>query len=162
MKLPNRTKLLISLALPQLAGLFGALFTSSAIPAWYTTLQRPPLSPPNWIFGPVWTILYLLMGVAVYLVWKQWSFLPWTPAKKRVALASFAVQLVLNSLWSLFFFGLQNPGLALLDILAMVVAISFTIVNFWRVSRTAAWLLVPYLLWVSFASYLNYAIWTLN
>lgn len=162
MKLPNRTKLLISLALPQLAGLLGSVFTMSAVTTWYATLQKPPLSPPNWIFGPVWTTLYLLMGVSLYLVWRKWSVLPWTPARKKMALVFFGVQLALNTLWSVLFFGLQSPGLALINIILMVVAIKITMLLFWRVSRVATWLLLPYLLWVSFATYLNAAIWYLN
>ncbi len=162
MKLPNRTKLLISLALPQLAGLIGSLFTSSSIPTWYAAINRPSLSPPNWVFGPVWTTLFILMGIGFYLVWKKWAVLPWTKRQKRLALVLFGVQLVLNTLWSIIFFGLQNPGGALIEIVFLWLAIAATIITFAKISRPAAWLLVPYILWVSFASYLNYAIWTLN
>lgn len=162
MKLPNRTKLLISLALPQAAGLIGSLFTATAIPTWYATLQRPALSPPNWIFGPVWTTLFVLMGIALYLVWKQWAILPWSRTQKRLAMIVFGAQLALNTLWSIIFFGLRNPGAALIEIVFLWLAIAATIYVFAKVSKPAAWLLVPYLAWVSFASYLNYAIWTLN
>ncbi len=162
MKLTNRTKLLVSLALPQLAGLIGSLFTSSVIPTWYATINRPSLSPPNWIFGPVWTTLFILMGIAFYLVWTKWAVLPWTKRQKRLALALFGVQLVLNTLWSIIFFGLQSPGGALIEIVFLWLAIAATIITFAKISRPAAWLLVPYIAWVSFASYLNYAIWSLN
>lgn len=162
MKLSNRAKLVISLALPQLAGLIGSLFTATAIPSWYRTLAKPELAPPNWVFGPVWTTLFVLMGLALYLVWKQWTIVPWSRTKKRLALTVFGAQLVLNTLWSIIFFGWQSPGAALVEIALLWVAIVVNIYLFARVSKPAAWLLVPYLLWVSFASYLNYAIWHLN
>lgn len=162
MKLTNRTKLVISLALPQAAGLIGSLFTATTIPTWYATLQRPALSPPNWIFGPVWTTLFVLMGIALYLVWKQWAILPWSRTQKRLAMIIFGAQLALNTLWSIIFFGLRNPGAALIEIVFLWLAIAATMYVFAKVSKPAAWLLVPYLAWVSFASYLNYAIWTLN
>ena len=145
-------------ALAQGAGLIGSRFTTSAISGWYTTLVRPDIAPPNWVFAPVWTTLFLLMGIAAYLVWRR----GWERPRVRIALAVFGVQLVLNTLWSIVFFGLQNPGAALIEIVLLWCAIIATIVSFARVSRLAAWLLVPYLLWVSFASYLNYAFWILN
>lgn len=140
------------------AGAVGSLFTVSAIPTWYAALNKPVLSPPNWIFGPVWTMLYVLMGVAAFLIWQKGS------AKKevRLALLIFVLQLVLNALWSIIFFGWHKPGLAFLEIVLLWASILWTIGLFHKVSRTAALLLVPYLLWVSFASYLNYAIWSLN
>ena len=162
MKLTNRTKLLISLAIPQLAGLIGSIFTRSAIPEWYGGIVKPTLSPPNWVFGPVWTTLFVLMGIGFYLVWKKWAILPWTKRQKRLALALFGAQLVLNTLWSIIFFGLQSPGGALIEIVFLWLAIAATMITFAKISRPAAWLLLPYILWVSFASYLNYAIWNLN
>lgn len=162
MKLTNRRKLVISLALPQVAGLIGSVFTATTIPTWYATLNRPSLAPPNWIFGPVWTTLFVLMGVALYLVWKQWAVLPWTRTQKRLAMTVFGAQLGLNTLWSIIFFGLRNPGAAVIEIAVLWLAIATNIYLFAKVSKPAAWLLVPYLLWVSFASYLNYAIWSLN
>jgi tryptophan-rich sensory protein len=102
------------------------------------------------------------MGIAFYLVWKKWAVLPWTKRQKRLALVLFGVQLVLNTLWSIIFFGLQSPGGALIEIVFLWLAIAATIITFAKISRPAAWLLVPYIAWVSFASYLNYAIWTLN
>lgn len=142
----------------ELAGIIGSVFTVSSIPIWYASLIRPGFSPPNWIFGPVWTTLYALMGIAAFLVWRKGL-----PNKDvKVALGLFLGQLVLNSLWSIIFFGLQNPGAALVEIIFLWLAIVATIVAFARISKLAAWLLVPYILWVSFAAYLNYSIWLLN
>lgn len=164
-------KLFISLLLTQLAGGIGALFTSSRIPTWYAHLQKPALNPPSWVFGPVWTVLFILMGVAAFLVWRR---LPGPGIRKQIykftgtyhyittALAIFLFQLVLNTLWSFLFFGLQNPGAALIEIVALWLAIFATILSFYKISKVAAYLLIPYLAWVSFASYLNYALWTLN
>ncbi len=162
MKLTNPAKLLISLALPQLAGLLGAVFVTDSLSTWYRTLNTGILVPPEGLFGPTWTILYLLMGVSLYLVWKQWTILPWSRRTKRLALIAFAAQLVLNSLWSVIFFGLRSPELALLEIIMLMLAIALNIVLFWGVSRKAAYLLVPYLLWVCFATYLNFSIVRLN
>ncbi len=141
------------IALCELAGIIGSVFTVSAIPTWYAALAKPVLRPPNWLFGPIWTTLYALIGVAAYLVWNK---------RHGQALRIFGVQLVLNATWSIVFFGLQSPGWALLNIIALWLAIVWTIKVFYRISKPAAYLLVPYLLWVSFGSYLNYAIWVLN
>lgn len=162
MKLPNWGKLLISLTIPQLAGLIGSLFTMPVIPGWYASLARPELAPPNWIFGPVWTTLFVLMGIALYLVWRTKPLLPAARTRKHHALIIFGTQLILNTLWSIIFFGLQSPGGALIEIVFLWLAIVATIITFAKISRPAAWLLAPYILWVSFASYLNYAIWILN
>ncbi len=148
-------KLVVALLIPQAAGLIGSFFTASAIPTWYATLVRPELAPPNWIFAPVWTMLFLLMGIALFLVWRKGEGV-------RLALFLFATQLVLNVLWSILFFGFQSPALALLEVGVLWVAILATMGAFWRISRTAALLLVPYLLWVTFAAYLNYQYWLLN
>lgn len=133
------------------AGLAATPFTASAIPAWYATLAKPSFSPPNWVFGPVWTTLYFLMGLAAWLVWK-----------KHKSLALFYLQLALNFLWSLLFFGLHSPILGLVDIIFLWTFILLTINQFKKVSRPAAYLLLPYLLWVSFAAILNLAIVILN
>lgn len=151
-------KLGVSLAAPLLAGGLGAVFTSSKIPSWYAALAKPELNPPSWIFGPVWTTLYILMGIALYLVWRKGV----KTKGVRIALTAFVVQLVLNAIWSPIFFGAEAPGIAFAVIAAMWVAIMMTIFLFWRISKPAALLLVPYIAWVSFASYLNYAIWQLN
>ncbi len=139
----------------QAAGIIGSLFTMSAIDGWYTTLIRPELAPPNWIFGPVWITLYTLMGIAAFLVWRK-------NRRCSMALGIFTVQLILNSLWSIIFFGMGALGVAFAEIVLLWLAIVATILAFWKISRTAAWLLAPYLLWVSFAAYLNFAFWTLN
>lgn len=158
MNTKNIVAFVIAILIPQLAGGIGSLFTSSAISTWYATLIRPELAPPNWIFAPVWTTLFVLMGIAVFLIWKKGQQRMWVGG----ALAIFGIQLVLNVLWSILFFGMRSPGLALIEIGILWLAIVATILSFWRISRTAALLLVPYLLWVSFASYLTYAFWTLN
>lgn len=158
MKLSNPVKLAIAIIVSQMAGIIGAVFTSSAIPVWYAGLVRPEFAPPNWVFGPVWTTLFAMMGVAAFLVWKKGL------GRKdvRLALGVFGGQLVLNTLWSILFFGLQSPGAALIEIGVLWLAILATIIVFYRISKPAAWLLVPYILWVSFASFLNYSIWALN
>ena len=158
MKISNSGKLAIAMFVSLAAGGLGSIFTSSAIPTWYATLTRPALNPPNWIFAPVWTTLFVLMGIATWLIWKQGIDKP----KVREALKIFLGQLTLNVLWSFIFFGLHNPGLAFLEIIFLWLAILATILSFSKVSKTAAFLLVPYIAWVSFASYLNLAIWRLN
>lgn len=139
-------------------GLISTPFTVSAIPTWYAALHKPFFSPPNWIFGPVWSALYFLMGVSAFLVWEK------GPKKKRgkEALKFFLIQLALNFVWSLVFFGLHAPLLALIEIIILWLAIFVTIKKFYSVSKFASYLLVPYLLWVSFASILNLAIFIAN
>lgn len=151
-------KISLAIIISELAGIIGSLFTASAIPTWYATLAKPELNPPSWVFGPVWVTLYAMMGMASYLIWEK----GFEKKAVKVALSLFAFQLVLNALWSIIFFGMQNPGLALIDIALMWISILATIIAFHKVSKVAAYLLIPYLLWVSFATYLNYAIWTLN
>jgi len=148
-----------SIGLCEGAGFLGTFFTTPAIPAWYANLAKPDLAPPNWVFAPVWTTLFFLMGVALYLVWTH----PTAPSGDRNrAMTLFGGQLILNILWSGVFFGLERPGWALLEIFVLWWSILVTIMAFRKVSRPAAWLLVPYILWVSFAAYLNYSIWVLN
>jgi tryptophan-rich sensory protein len=159
MKKPNKIgKLLLSILTCLLAGAIGSMATVNAIPSWYNTIVKPDFNPPNWIFAPVWTILYILMGIAFYYIW--------TNSKKnkfaRAAAILFLIHLVFNALWSVVFFGMHNPllGLFVIGVLwFMIVAIIFM---FDRIKRTAALLLIPYLLWVSFATILNYAIVILN
>lgn len=124
---------------------------------WYRQLAKPPFNPPAWIFGPVWTLLYILMGVSAWLVWRR----PGLPAA-RYPLLLFAVQLTLNGAWSWIFFGFHRTGLALIDILLLWAAIAATLLSFWRIRKTAAVLFIPYLLWVTFAVYLNASLWRLN
>lgn len=158
MKYNNSFKLITSIIISELAGIIGSFFTAPSVATWYQTLARPALNPPAWVFGPVWITLYALMGIAAFLVWRTGI----SHMRVKSALAIFAVQLVLNTLWSIIFFGLHSPGGALIDIAALWIAIVLTIIAFAKISRPAAWLLVPYLAWVSFATYLNYAIWVLN
>lgn len=152
------TQFFTAIAVCLLAGFIGSIFTTSAIPTWYAGLVKPALNPPAWVFGPVWTVLYILMGIALYLVWSR----GWEHKNVQVATAIFAVQLVLNVLWSYLFFGMQAPYFALIEIVLLWIAIVMTVAAFYRVSVSAALLLVPYLLWVSFAAYLNYGIYALN
>ncbi len=149
----NLPALLVSIVVCQLAGIVPSILTANDVATWYTTLQKPAFTPPSWVFGPVWTTLYLLMGIALYLVWRE---------RNRFALAIFAVQLALNAAWTLVFFGMRWPAGGLVVILALLVAIGATIVVFARVDRRAALLLVPYALWVGFATVLNYELWRLN
>lgn len=151
----------------ELAGVIGSIFTLPSIPAWYAGLVKPSFSPPNWLFGPVWVTLYLLMGISAYLVWEKLkeNNAAKNPAGAKAAqlgLLLFAVQLVLNAKWSFLFFGLHSPFLGLVCIVFLWLAIVLTIWQFSKVSRNAALLLLPYLLWVSFASLLNYFIFALN
>lgn len=140
------------------AGILGSLFTSPAIPEWYAGLAKPDFTPPPWVFGPVWTTLFLLMGIAAFFVWRQGA----ARAEVRFALSVFAGQLALNVLWSVLFFGMRDPGLALAEIVCLWLAIAVTLFLFTRISRIAGWLLAPYLFWVGFAAALNHAIWMLN
>ena len=151
-------KLIASIVLCQMAGVIGAVFTSSAVPTWYAALRKPPFTPPGWVFSPVWITLYLLMGFSAFLVWNK----GWGDSRVRIALSLFVVQLVLNALWSLMFFGLRSPLAGLVDIVALWVFILLTTIYFFKVSCTAGTLLMPYILWVSFAAILNFSIWRLN
>lgn len=151
-------KLLSSVVVCELVGVLSTPFTIMAIPTWYAGLNKPFFSPPNWVFGPVWTLLYFLMGVAAYLIWIKGVH----HKNVKAALGWFLVQLSLNFLWSFLFFGIRMPLLAFIDIVLLGGAIALTIKKFFPLSRNAALLLVPYFLWVSFASLLNLAIILLN
>ena len=142
------------------AGILGSLFTIQSIPTWYATLLKPPFTPPSWLFAPVWTILYALMGIAAFLVWekKQGAQKP----RAAAALNMFCLQLILNALWSIVFFGLRSPLLGLIIIILMLFTIILTMWRFYFIDRRAFWLMVPYLLWVSFATLLNFYIFALN
>lgn len=153
----NFGKFVVSVALPFGAGAVGSYFTFPAIGSWYSTLTKPPFSPPNWLFGPAWTILYILMGVAFYLIWTSKN-----SKEQEYAIKLFLIQLVLNALWSIVFFGLRNPLLGFIDIIALWVVILLTIRAFSPISRTASYLLWPYLAWVTFAAILNLSIVFLN
>src|SRR3989344_4730404 len=151
-------KLIGFIALAELAGIVGAIFTTPPIPKWYAELVKPEVAPSNWICGPVWTTLFALMGIAAFLVWQKGI----QRKEVKIALGIFLSQLILNTLWSVIFFGWQNPGAAFVEIIFLWLAILATIIAFAKISPQAAWLLVPYILWVSFAGYLNYTIWILN
>ena len=154
----NAAKLITCIVVPQLVGLTAGLATASSVGTWYPELLKPAFNPPGWVFGPVWVALYLAMGVAAYLVWKIGRDAPGV----SLALGVFLVQLALNWIWSFLFFGLQSPLLALIEIVALWLAIAATTVLFLRLSKPAGALLLPYLLWVSFAAVLNFEIWRLN
>lgn len=164
-------RLLVSVAIPLAVGFLGSLFTTPSIGNWYAELAKPALTPPNWIFGPVWTTLFVLMGISLFLVWNKrehgWRFL-WfgkkaAAAKRRTRfIVLFIVQLALNLLWSVIFFGAHLPGLASFEILLLAATIAILIALAWKISKPAAWLLVPYLAWVGFATYLTWALWLLN
>lgn len=181
MKHNNLFKILISIIVCELAGVIGAVFTTPAIGSWYKTINKPSFNPPNWIFGPVWTALFILMGVSLYLVWsKKWVVKneikfrhkkPWNSLSQKFLsgkwqksniILIFAVQLLLNILWSVIFFGMHSFGAAFFELLMLWFAIVFMIVNFYRVSKITVWLLLPYILWVSFAGVLNLFIWLIN
>lgn len=141
----------------ELAGVVGSIFTVSAIPGWYAQLVKPSFNPPGWLFGPVWITLYALMGVAMYLVYSRRQ-----EYDTRFALGFFAVHLLVNASWSIIFFGRHQLGLSVAVIALLWLMIAYSIYLFGRISRPAAWLLAPYLLWVSFAAILNITIWRLN
>lgn len=149
-------KLLLSLLIPQMAGLLGSLFTVSSIPVWYAGLNKPWFSPPNWIFAPAWLTLYFLMGISLYLNWVKKS----KQSKYNVRL--FFIHLFFNAIWSPIFFGARNPVLAFVVIIAILLSLLIMIVKFWKVNRVSAFLLIPYLIWISFATLLNYFIIILN
>jgi len=150
-------KLITSIVISFVAGAVGSLATISNIPTWYAELEKPLLNPPNFVFGPVWTTLYLLMGIALYLVWTNKA-----AKSKPIAYVAFAAQLILNALWSLVFFGLHSPELGILVIILLMGAIVATMITFYRFSKPAAYLLIPYLLWVCFATYLTVGVAVLN
>ncbi len=133
-----------------------AVFTERGVREWYPRLRKPPGTPPNWVFGPVWTTLYVLMAVAAWLVWREYGW------GARFALFIFLGQLALNAAWSGIFFASRMPGVAFGEIVLLWLAIAFTVLNFYWLRPVAAFLLLPYLLWVTYASYLNFGIWRLN
>lgn len=154
------SKFFLSVTLCELVGLVALPITQNAIPTWYAMLEKPVFSPPNWVFGPVWTLLYLLMGIALYYVWTK--KLKGKKATKKTAYIYFFLQLFFNFLWSLIFFGLHSPLFALLDIIVLLFFITLTTKAFFKISNIAGILMLPYLLWVIFATVLNAAIVLLN
>ena len=154
----NTLKLIIAIAIPLIVGGTSGFFTATGVESWYQTIARPTWNPPGWLFGPVWTTLYVMMGISLFLVWKEDT----SVELKKIGIALFAVQLVLNFFWSFIFFNQHQIGWALVEIAAMWVFILLTIFAFAQVNKAAAWLLVPYISWVSYATILNYTIWQLN
>jgi tryptophan-rich sensory protein len=152
-------KLLLCVLLCLGAGGAGSFFTTPSIGTWYALLQKPEFTPPNWLFGPVWTVLYIMMGIALYIVWQKRS--RWHRGKVA-AYRWFGVQLGLNVMWSVVFFGLHSLSGGLVVIVCLWLAIAATIREFGKKAPMAAWLLVPYLIWVSYASFLNFSFWRLN
>jgi len=144
--------------LVQMAGVVGSAFTRPSISSWYATLRKPAFTPPNWLFAPVWTMLFLLMGISLYLIWREGL----ANRQVKIAVSIFGTQLVLNMFWSFFFFKLQSPLYGFVEIVILWLAILLTVIYFLRISRTASLLLLPYLFWVSFAAVLNFYIMKLN
>ena len=152
--------LILAIVLCQSAGVLGSIFTSSSVLTWYPTLIKPSFAPPGWIIGTVWIVLFTLMGISLFLVWREGK--GGSDRDGKIALGVFVAQLVVNVLWSWAFFGLQSPLAGIVVIAVLWLLILQCIVRFWPISRNAAWLLVPYILWVSLAAFLNYTIWRLN
>lgn len=151
-------KIIIAALTCLVLGSLSGIATASSVNDWYLTLNKPSFNPPNWLFGPAWTLLYTLMGIAFALIWHKGTE---KPAVKS-ALTFFGIQFVLNLLWSILFFGMKNPQIALVEIIIMWILILVTILKFGKIDKRAAWLMVPYLAWVTFASALNAGIVYLN
>ena len=158
MTFSDRKKLIFSIFICLFTGFIGSFFTTPAIPTWYAMLQKPSFAPPNWLFFPIWTALFIMMGISLFLVWQKGL----EDKKVKTAIYIFVAQLILNILWSVAFFGLRSPILGLVEIIILWIAILATILSFMKLSKTAAYLLIPYILWVSFAAFLNFSIWGLN
>ncbi len=149
-------KLIASILICQGAGLLGSIFTTPNIKTWYASLIRPDIAPPNWVFGPVWTLIFTLMGISLYLLWRN-DF-----KGAKLALLFFVIQIVLNIFWSVLFFGLHNPFWSFIEIIVLLIFIILTAIYFWKAHTWAGALFIPYVLWVSFASILNFEFWRLN
>lgn len=152
----KKFKFAASIVVCQFAGIIGSIFTASTVSSWYPTLIKPNFSPPAWLFGPVWVLLYFLMGISLYLIWQNKA------KDNKKSLIIFGIQLILNVFWSFLFFGLKSPLYGLIDILLLLAAIILTIAFSFKISSYAAILLIPYLAWVCFATILNYSIMSLN
>lgn len=147
-------KFIISILLPFTAAGIGSFFTSNSISTWYVELIKPSFNPPNWVFGPVWSILYLMIGISFYLAW--------TNGINRTALIIFSIQLFLNAMWTIIFFGMKLPLYAFIEIILLWISILFTIIYFYKIIPISAYLLIPYILWVTFAAVLNFSLYILN
>ena len=163
MKKKNIGLLVLCLLLTESLGVLGSLFNVSTLDTWYLELAKNPLNPPSWVFGPAWTILFVLMGIALYLVIRH-GHARFSSANKYFtpAIVAFIVQFVLNGLWSYFFFYLQSPLLAFIEIILLIIATIVTMYYFYKIKPAAAYVLIPYLAWICFASYLNFSVWQLN
>jgi len=159
-KLKHPLKLIFFIVLCHVAGILGSIFTAMNIQTWYTELYKPWFTPPAWIFGPVWFILYTLMGIAIFLVYEKRVLL--RRKEKHLAIAFFWAQLLLNTIWSPIFFGLQDPMLAFFEIIILLIVLILTIFFFTKIEKKAAFLLFPYLIWACFAATLNAGIWLMN
>ena len=157
-KLPYWLKIFIGILVCNAVGLLASSVTLPAIETWYAGLNKPPFNPPNWLFGPVWTTLYTLMGISAAAIWQEGL----EKSYVKHALSIFGIQLMLNGIWSFLFFGFQNPLLAFIEILLLLVAIIFTFIRFKEIKPWTGWLLLPYLAWVTFASILTISIYILN
>ncbi|MGN8226874.1 TspO/MBR family protein [Gracilimonas sp. BCB1] len=158
MKIPFWAKVIFGILACNAVGLAASTVTLPAISTWYADLNKPFFNPPNWLFGPVWTILYTLMGVVAAGIWEKGTSKP----EIKSALNLFGAQLLLNGLWSFLFFGLQSPLIAFIEIILLLVFILLTFKKFRKIERWTGWLLVPYLMWVAFAGILNLSIVVLN
>lgn len=156
-KLKKTIKFSLSIFICLAAGIIGSIFTFDAISTWYNTLNKPFFNPPNWLFGPAWTVLYILMGISLYLVWQQQN-----KKETKDAIIIFSVQLFLNALWPIVFFGLKLPIIAFVELIVLWIAVLITIIQFKKISKNAAYLLLPYIIWISFAALLNLSIVLLN
>jgi tryptophan-rich sensory protein len=158
MKLRDLLQLLAAIIICQLAGAIGTLFTLPSIGAWYSLLEKPFFTPPNWVFGPVWISLYTLMGIAVFIIWKNGT----KQKENKTALTFFRLQLILNATWSIVFFGMQNILLGLINIVFLWILILLTTIRFYKIDSRAGYIMIPYLLWVSLATALNAFLFILN
>ena len=154
----NLSALVAFVVLCELAGVIGSIFTISSIPTWYAVLRKPWFTPPNWLFGPIWLTLYFLMGISLYLVFESKR----NKEKEKPALLAFGVQLFLNVLWSVLFFGMHYLLYGFIEIVLLWISIAVTIILFFKISKAAAYLLLPYILWVTIAASLNYYVFILN
>ncbi len=156
--LSNNLKLVICILICQSVGIISGLLTTTQNNVWYTTIIKPSWNPPGYLFGPVWTVLYLMMGISLWIIWKSNA----PEGQKMEACLIFAIQLFLNFWWTILFFKFHSPIAAFVEIILMIALIFFTIFRFSEISKTAAWLMVPYISWVCFAAILNYNLWKLN
>ncbi len=154
----NLVKLIICIVICQLAGLIGTVFTMGSMTTWYAALNKPSFNPPDWLFAPVWIVLYLVMGISLFIIWKEGL----KNKDVKSAFIFFIIQLILNASWSVVFFGVHSVIGGLIVIIILWLLILVTIIKFKNISRTAAILLIPYLIWVSFATILNFFINKLN